>query len=99
MNTSADSSKLRLAKMPLNSGAGAIPALGFGTLIPDLAVTKTATTNALKVGFRHLDAAERYKNEREVGESLQAELASGAIVREDVFITTKLWNSNHRPER
>lgn len=99
MNTPADSSNLRLAKMPLNSGAGAIPALGFGTLIPDPAVTKTATTDALRTGFRHLDAAERYKNEHEVGESLQAELASGAITREDVFITTKLWNSNHRPER
>ena len=99
MNTPAHSSNLRVAKMPLNSGASAIPALGFGTLIPDLAVTKTATTNALRTGFRHLDAAERYKNEREVGESLQAELASGAIAREDIFITTKLWNSNHRPER
>ena len=99
MNTPADSSNLRLAKMPLNFGSGAIPALGFGTLIPDPVATKTATTAALRSGFRHLDAAERYKNEREVGESLQAELASGAIAREDIFITTKLWNSNHRPER
>src|ERR1700734_1107322 len=90
---------LRLAKIPLNSGAGFIPALGFGTLIPDLAETRTATTNALKAGFRHFDCAERYRNEREVGESLSAEFATGAIVREDVFITTKLWNTNHRPER
>jgi aldehyde reductase len=51
------------------------------------------------VGFRHLDCAERYRNEREIGESLQAEFATGAITREDVFITTKLWNTNHRPER
>jgi len=90
---------LRSAKIPLNSGTGSIPALGFGTLIPDPAETKTATTNALKVGFRHLDCAERYRNEREVGEALQAELAAKAIAREDVFITTKLWNTNHRPER
>lgn len=76
-----------------------MPALGFGTLIPDPAVTRTATTNALKVGFRHFDCAERYRNEREVGESLQAGFAAGAIKREDVFITTKLWNTNHRPER
>src|SRR5271170_4943542 len=90
---------LRLAKIPLNFGTGTIPALGFGTLIPALAETKSATTNALRVGFRHLDCAERYRNEHEIGESLQAEFATGAIAREDVFITTKLWNSHHRPER
>ena len=76
-----------------------MPALGFGTLIPDPAETRSATTNALKVGFRHFDCAERYRNEREVGESLQAEFATGTIARKDVFITTKLWNTNHRPER
>ncbi len=76
-----------------------MPALGFGTLIPNPAETKRATTNALRVGFRHLDCAERYRNEREVGEALRGELATGAIAREDVFITTKLWNTNHRPER
>jgi alcohol dehydrogenase (NADP+) len=90
---------LRFAKIPLNFGTGTIPALGFGTLIPDLAETKRATTNALRVGFRHFDCAERYRNEREVGESLAAEFTTHAIAREDVFITTKLWNTNHRPER
>jgi len=59
---------LRFAKIPLNFGTGAMPALGFGTLIPDLAETRSATTNALRVGFRHLDCAERYRNERAVGE-------------------------------
>ncbi|HEX4265241.1 MAG TPA: aldo/keto reductase [Verrucomicrobiae bacterium] len=97
--TTSNSAGLRLTKLPLKSGSGAIPALGFGTLIPDPAETRSAVTNALKVGFRHFDCAERYRNEREVGESLQAELASGAIAREDVFITTKLWNTNHRPKR
>jgi alcohol dehydrogenase (NADP+) len=92
-------SNLRFAKIPLNFGTGTIPALGFGTLIPDSAETKSAMTNALRVGFRHFDCAERYRNEREVGEALQAELATGAIAREDVYITTKLWNTNHRPER
>jgi alcohol dehydrogenase (NADP+) len=90
---------LRLAKIPLNNGSGAIPALGFGTLIPDPIETKKATSEALRTGFRHLDCAERYRNEREVGEALRAELATGKIAREDVFITTKLWNSHHRPER
>jgi alcohol dehydrogenase (NADP+) len=76
-----------------------MPALGFGTLIPDPAETRSATTQALKVGFRHFDCAERYRNEREVGEALRGEFATRAIAREDVFITTKLWNTNHRPER
>jgi alcohol dehydrogenase (NADP+) len=96
MNASAD---LRMTTIPLNNGAGRMPALGFGTLIPDPAVTITATTAALEAGFRHFDCAERYGNEREVGHALQAGLAAANIAREEIFVTTKLWNSNHRPER
>ena len=92
-------SDLRMTKIPLNQGAGRMPALGFGTLIPDAAVTISATRDALEAGFRHFDCAERYRNEREVGRALQAGLAAGGIAREDIFVTTKLWNSNHRPER
>jgi len=95
----AESSDLRSTRMPLNNGSGRIPALGFGTLIPDKALTITATRDALEAGFRHFDCAERYRNEREVGEALKAGLAAGTIAREDIFVTTKLWNSNHRPER
>src|SRR6202046_1094821 len=94
-----ESSDLRLTRIPLNHGAGRIPALGFGTLIPDPAVTITATRDALEAGFRHFDCAERYGNEREVGTALQAGLASLGIARQDIFVTTKLWNSNHRPGR
>lgn len=94
-----ESSDFRTTRMPLNRGDGRMPALGFGTLIPDPAVTITATRDALEAGFRHFDCAERYRNEREVGEALQAGLAAGGIAREDIFVTTKLWNSNHRPER
>jgi len=94
-----ESSDLRLARLPLNHGGGQMPALGFGTLIPDAAVTRSATRDALEAGFRHFDCAERYRNEREVGEALEAGLAAGAIAREEIFVTTKLWNTNHRPER
>jgi alcohol dehydrogenase (NADP+) len=93
-----ESSDLRSARLPLNHGTGQMPVLGFGTLIPDPAVTIRATRDALEAGFRHFDCAERYQNEREVGEALQTGL-SGGIPREDLFVTTKLWNSNHRPER
>src|SRR5579862_5333268 len=92
-------SDFRNAKLPLNHGAGLMPALGFGTLIADRAETISATRNALAAGFRHFDCAERYRNEGEVGEALQAGLAAEGIAREDIFVTTKLWNTNHRHER
>jgi len=95
----SQSPDLRMTRIPLNHGAGKMPALGFGTLIPDPAVTVTATQDALEAGFRHFDCAERYGNEREVGRALEAGLAAGGIPRGDIFVTTKLWNSNHRPER
>src|SRR5437764_7507634 len=90
---------LRHTKMPLNNGSGAIPALGFGTLIPDTIATKNATKAALEAGFRQLDTSERYRTEREVGEAMQEVFKAGKIKRHDVFIATKLWNNNHRPER
>jgi aldehyde reductase len=94
-----ESSDFQLTRIPLNNGAGRVPALGFGTLIPDPTVTITATRDALNAGFRHFDCAERYRNECEVGEALQAGLAAKGIAREDIFVTTKLWNTNHRPQR
>jgi alcohol dehydrogenase (NADP+) len=92
-------SDYRLTRLPLQLGAGEIPALGFGTLIPDPSVTISATTYALEAGFRHFDCAERYRNEREVGGVLNTALAAGTVTRNDIFVTTKLWNTNHRPER
>jgi alcohol dehydrogenase (NADP+) len=90
---------LQQMRLPLNQGTGKIPVIGFGTLIADLPATVSATENAIKAGFRHFDCAERYLNERQVGEALRAGLASGEISRENIFVTTKLWNTNHRPER
>ena len=92
---------VRLTRIPLANNAGQIPALGFGTLIPDPAVTISATRDALDAGFRHFDCAERYGNEREVGIALHDGLAANTktITRADIFVTTKLWNSNHRPDR
>jgi alcohol dehydrogenase (NADP+) len=92
-------SDFRRMTLPLNHGGGQMPVLGFGTLISDAAATINATRDALEAGFRHFDCAERYRNEREVGEAFQAELAARGISREEIFVTTKLWNSNHRPER
>ncbi len=90
---------LRYTKIPLNNGSGAIPAVGFGTLIPDPVATKDATLTALEVGFRHFDCAERYRNEDAIGDAMQAAFKAQITRREEVFVTTKLWNTNHRPER
>src|SRR5271154_519451 len=93
-----DQNELRYRKIQMNNGR-AIPAIGFGTLIPDLDETKRATRTALEVGFRQFDCSERYRNEAAVGEAIQGVLGEGRVQRDDLFIATKLWNNNHRPER
>lgn len=89
---------LRYTRIPTHQ-SGMIPAVGFGTLIPDPLVTRRATKAALEAGFRHLDCAERYRNEEAVGDALQETFKAGTLQRKDLFVTTKLWNTNHRPER
>ena len=86
-------------RFTLNNGSGEIPALGFGTSLSDRAQTRNAVKAAVKVGFRHLDAAERYRNEADVGAALKELFADGTVRRDELFVTTKLWNNNHRPER
>lgn len=98
-NPIVESDKLRSTKLPLNNGSGAIPALGFGTLIPDPIAARNATKVALEAGFRALDTSERYGTEKEVGEAMKDVLKAGEVKRNDVFVATKLWNTNHRPER
>ncbi|MCX4552728.1 aldo/keto reductase [Streptomyces sp. NBC_01387] len=74
----------------LNNGVQ-IPQLGFGTFQIEPADTKAATLAALEIGYRHIDTAEMYGNEKEVG---QAVVASG-LPRTDVFVTSKLNNGFH----
>src|ERR1700734_2620788 len=90
---------IRYTRIPLTHGSGALPAVGFGTLIPDPVVTKQSVKTALEVGFRHFDCAERYRNEQAIGDAMQEVFKGGATRRQDIFVTTKLWNTNHRPER
>jgi diketogulonate reductase-like aldo/keto reductase len=93
------SDKLRYTTFHIPHGSGELPAVGFGTLIPDPLATKQATRAALEAGFRHLDCAERYRNEAVVGDAIREALEAGTLRREGLFVTTKLWNTNHRPER
>ena len=90
---------LRYTTLHLAHGSGDLPAVGFGTLIPDPVATRQATRAALEAGFRHLDGAERYRNEQAVGDAIQDAFKAGTLRREELFVTTKLWNTNHRPER
>src|SRR5260221_13728740 len=99
METTTERDNLRYKKIPLTDASGMIPALGFGTLIPDPIDTKKPTTAALEAGFRQLDSSERYPNEKEEGEAMPEEIKEGKIKPEHVFIVTNLFNINHRPQR
>jgi alcohol dehydrogenase (NADP+) len=93
------SNSLQNAQIPLAHGTGAIPALGFGTLIADHAAARQAIKVALEVGFRLLDCAELYRTEDVAGHAMREAFESGTVQREDLFVTSKVWNNNHRSER
>jgi 2,5-diketo-D-gluconate reductase A len=76
----------------LNDG-NTIPQLGFGVLQIGPEDTTQAVSNALEIGYRHIDTAEMYGNEREVGEAVRA----SGLDRGDVFVTSKLNNGSHEP--
>lgn len=77
----------------LNDGSR-IPQLGFGVFQIDPAETAEAVAKALEAGYRHIDTAEMYENERGVGEAIR----ESGISREDVWITSKLDNGSHEPD-
>ena len=84
----------------LNNGVG-MPGLGFGTFANEGSVGETyrAALKALQVGYRLLDCAWFYKNEGEVGAAVRDFLkANPSVKRQDIFLTTKVWNHMHRYE-
>jgi diketogulonate reductase-like aldo/keto reductase len=73
-----------------------IPQLGLGVYQTGRGrASEDAVTWALEAGYRHIDTAAMYGNEAEVGAALKRAIAAGLVRREDVFVTTKLWNSDH----
>lgn len=81
----------------LNTGSR-IPLLGLGTFKADEQTTNEAVAAALKAGYRHIDCASHYLNEPAIGNGLHAALKAGHAKREDLFITSKLWNTDHAAE-
>lgn len=78
----------------LNSGYK-MPIVGLGVWRMEGKDIKDLLINAIKIGYRHFDCAADYQNEAEVGEALAEAFQTGLVKREDLFITTKLWNSDH----
>jgi alcohol dehydrogenase (NADP+) len=72
-----------------------IPALGLGTWKSNKGDVASAVSEAIKIGYRHIDCAPIYMNEQEVGTALCTALKSGQVQREELWITSKLWNNAH----
>nr|KAK5441790.1 H/ACA snoRNP pseudouridylase subunit [Exophiala xenobiotica] len=80
--------------LKLNTGAS-IPALGLGTWQSPEGQVQAAVAHAIKSGYRHIDCAYVYGNEKEVGEGIKEGLKAAGISRSELFITTKLWCTYH----
>jgi diketogulonate reductase-like aldo/keto reductase len=74
-----------------------IPAMGLGTMTLMDAVCAQAVETALRLGYRHIDTAERYGNEAAVGEGLAQGLRAAGLKRDDIFVTTKVYHDKLAP--
>lgn len=80
------------------SGGAKLPSVGLGLWKIDTSHTAEMVRAAIAAGYRHIDAACDYGNERQAGEGIRQALAEGLCRREELWVTSKLWNTYHRPE-
>lgn len=78
------------------SNSDEMPALGLGTWKSQPGEVKQAVIKAIEVGFRHIDCAAIYQNEAEIGEAISECIEKGVVSREELWITSKLWNDSHQ---
>lgn len=91
---------MRIPSIPLSPSPtqANVPQLGLGTWKAAPGVVAKIVQSALEAGYTSIDCACDYGNEEEVGTGIRAGLASTGLKREDIFVTSKLWNTYHRPE-
>ena len=85
-----------IRSITLHTGAQ-MPLVGFGTWLSSSEVARTAVSTAVDVGYRHVDCASSYYNQTGIGAAL-VEKMKGGVSRQDLFITSKLWNTHHGAE-
>lgn len=73
--------------------------MNFEFFLQSFGEAGAAAKHAIDVGYRHFDTARLYENEEEVGGAIAEKIKEGAVKREEIFIVTKLWNTDHEPEK
>ena len=79
-------------------GGSTMPAIGLGTWRSEKGEVGAAVLSAIKVGYRHFDCSPIYGNEKEIGEAFSMAFREGLVKRQELWITSKLWNDNHAKE-
>jgi len=76
-----------------------IPLIGIGTYKMTKSEVFPSLKKAIELGYRHIDCAYYYENEKEIGDALKQIFSEGLVKREELFITSKLWRIFHSPEK